>query len=442
MTRDRQLKIVYKDIQFDSISNPLGKKKDKRKHSGGNGVVWELEIKHMPSNYVVKVLQGCPKEERIKYKWLERYQRFCREATTVASLGTKEELKRNHIVPILAMDLKSEEEYKNGEYVYFLMEKYEPISVGKNLNRNVLEITDILLQVLQGIKFLHSKGYAHRDIKLGNILKTSDGKYLLSDFGLIISDDLLDEGLTGKNEMVGPVGRPPELNKKNYTEEQTREIYQASDVYLFGKLCEQLLTNELRYIEGEFTPKSLFSFNLVKSLRDNVDASYLLEMMLNTVVQDYKRRWNLEQIERCLLMQKAACNSNNLEFLIKNTSLVLNTLDVHYNGYIISEKDSIQKILESTDKLLMTIISYSERNKVVRRISKVDGYYMIITDNKISIWFNPVRIEAKFNYSEILVILDNVEIAAPVFQPGFMENRKYKLTRNHKLELEFRQGNI
>lgn len=66
--------------------------------------------------------------------------------------------------------------------------------------------------------------------------------------------------------MVGPVGRPSELNKKNYTEEQTREIYQASDVYLLGKLCEQLLTNELRYIEGEFTPKILLPFNLVKSL--------------------------------------------------------------------------------------------------------------------------------------------------------------------------------
>ena len=154
MTRDRQLKIVYKDIQFDSISNPLGKKKEKRKHSGGNGVVWELEIKHVPSNYVVKILKAYPKEEYIKSKWSERYQRFCREARIIFSLGAKEELKRNHIVPILAMDLKSEEEYKNGEYVYFLMEKYEPISVGENLNRSVMEITDILLQIFQGDKIL------------------------------------------------------------------------------------------------------------------------------------------------------------------------------------------------------------------------------------------------------------------------------------------------
>lgn len=107
------------------------------------------------------------------------------------------------------------------------------------------------------------------------------------------------------------------------------------------------------------------------------------------------------------------------------------------------KKDSIQKILESTDKLLMTIISYSELNKVVGKIFKVDGYYMIITDNKISIWFNPERIEATFNYSKIRVVLDDVEVDTPVFQIEFMENRKeYKLTRNHKLELEFRQGNI
>ena len=68
---------------------------------------------------------------------------------------------------------------------------------------------------------------------------------------------------------------------------------------------------------------------------------------------------------------------------------------------------------------------------------------MIITDNKISIWFHPVRIEATFNYSKIRVVLDDVEVDAPVFQIEVMENRKkYKLTRNHKLELEFRQGNI
>lgn len=75
---------------------------------------------------------------------------------------------------------------------------------------------------------------------------------------------------------------------------------------------------------------------------------------------------------------------------------------------------------------------------MIGRISKVAGYYRLITDDKTSIWFNPLRIEAKFDYSLIRVILDNVDNATPVFQFGAMDNRsECKLTRSHTLELEF-----
>lgn len=114
---------------------------------------------------------------------------------------------------------------------------------------------------------------------------------------------------------------------------------------MFGKLCWRLLTNEANNEEGEFIPKSLVSFELAKSLRKGVDAPYLLEMMLHTVVQDYKRRWTIEQIENCLRMQKAVCNGDSRNSALNNKSLVLKILDVHYDGYIISEKENIQKIL-------------------------------------------------------------------------------------------------
>ena len=55
----------------------------------------------------------------------------------------------------------------------------------------------------------------------------------------------------------------------------------------------------------------------------------------------------------------------------------------------------------------MTITSYFELNQVIGRIAITDGYYMIVTDHKISIWLDSVRIEVKFNYSEIRLVLDN-----------------------------------
>ena len=45
------------------------------------------------------------------------------------------------------------------------------------------ELVKILYDVSNGLKFLHSKKIAHRDIKIENILKGNDGKWKICDFG-------------------------------------------------------------------------------------------------------------------------------------------------------------------------------------------------------------------------------------------------------------------
>ena len=50
------------------------------------------------------------------------------------------------------------------------------------------EIIYILREVTSGLKHIHSKGYAHRDIKTENILIMGDGTLTICDFGSCTND--------------------------------------------------------------------------------------------------------------------------------------------------------------------------------------------------------------------------------------------------------------
>lgn len=45
-----------------------------------------------------------------------------------------------------------------------------------------LQVKQIMADILKGVKHMHSKGIAHRDLKVENIL-FQNGKYKLADFG-------------------------------------------------------------------------------------------------------------------------------------------------------------------------------------------------------------------------------------------------------------------
>ncbi|ESP02166.1 hypothetical protein LOTGIDRAFT_111275, partial [Lottia gigantea] len=79
--------------------------------------------------------------------------------------------------------------FEDADYVYLVLEICENGELYKYLQNNGKILSeekakDFLYQIVQGLLYLHSHGILHRDLKLSNILITSDNKLKIADFGL------------------------------------------------------------------------------------------------------------------------------------------------------------------------------------------------------------------------------------------------------------------
>jgi serine/threonine protein kinase len=107
-------------------------------------------------------------------------ERFLREAQTVMKL------RHPNIVPIY------EVEHQRGR-IYMVMDFIE----GQNLREfvsahgkvNVMTALEITRDLLSGLDYAAQRGITHRDVKLSNVLLSSNGRSCLVDFGLAAADD-------------------------------------------------------------------------------------------------------------------------------------------------------------------------------------------------------------------------------------------------------------
>jgi len=104
----------------------------------------------------------------------------------------------------------------------------------------------VYAQTLEGLSFLHDKGYVHRDIKPENIMLTKDhsGKRVakLGDFGLAKNYIVHGGTLTGANEWIGTIFYCPPEQILNFKHANT-----ATDIYAMGIAFYQSVTGLFPY---------------------------------------------------------------------------------------------------------------------------------------------------------------------------------------------------
>ncbi|HVX95651.1 MAG TPA: serine/threonine-protein kinase [Polyangia bacterium] len=113
------------------------------------------------------------------------------------------------------------------------------------------EALPLLAQLAAGLQAAHDSGVIHRDLKPANVMlvpaEPASHRVAITDFGLAISTDQMDLGLTETWELLGtPEYMAPELTKRG-------TATPATDVYALGLIAYEMLTKQLPFAP-EATP--------------------------------------------------------------------------------------------------------------------------------------------------------------------------------------------
>ncbi|HKF38003.1 MAG TPA: serine/threonine-protein kinase [Ktedonobacteraceae bacterium] len=163
--------------------------------------------------------------------------RFRREAEAIAGLD------HVNIIPIY--------EYGEQEQVAYLVMPYVTGgSLEQELEKwNVLAFSEALFlveQVAAALDYAHAKGIIHRDLKPANLLFDSDGRVLLTDFGLArIPGVARDQHGVSALADAGTIIGTPEY----FSPEQVvgQVLDQRSDIYALGIILYQMLTGHVPF---------------------------------------------------------------------------------------------------------------------------------------------------------------------------------------------------
>ena len=181
---------------------------------GGMGVVYEALDLALDRHVALKVL---PPHLTLS---AERIARFRREANALANLS------HQNIVKVHATGTD------RGTH-FFAMELVEgvPIAPGP-----AAALVPALALVADALQHAHDRGLVHRDLKPANILLRRDGTPVLTDFGLVHSEDL--PSMTRSGEFAGT---PDYMSPEQVRGEP---VDARSDIFSFGVTLYELLTGE------------------------------------------------------------------------------------------------------------------------------------------------------------------------------------------------------
>jgi serine/threonine protein kinase len=190
----------------------------------------------------------------------------------------------------------------NGEY-YIAMEYIDGTNLGemlKHQKRMPLEIClHICHQVAEGLKYAHANGLVHRDIKPANIMLSTDGRVMITDFGIAKSSE--DHSITATGQVIGsPSYMSPE-------QAAGKAIDHRSDIFSLGIILYEILAGEKPF-KGDTYPSLIASIMSEKPEplgRSRIDITPELDdVVQKALLKDQESRFqSVEELADCLYAQ-------------------------------------------------------------------------------------------------------------------------------------------
>ena len=187
------------------------------------------------------------------------------------------------------------------------------------LTNNTVLMRTYFHQLIKGVEYMHSKGVAHLDLKLENIM-------LGHNFQLKIIDFDGSQSLSSQNDVSrGTSGyRAPELMNGNCKD------FTAADIYSMGIILYILKTGEFPFQEGKKGNMNLSSLHLKfisdkQAFWDEKCARFgpeffsqdFIELIDGMLEYDSLQRWEIEDIKNSRWLQGTVLGENELTKIMK-----------------------------------------------------------------------------------------------------------------------------
>lgn len=189
--------------------------------TGGAGRVYRANDRYVKTTVAVKVLRG---DRAVDKKWIERLAREVRVAREIRHPNVCRVYEFGQADGYWYLTM----EYADGGTLQDALYKRSAMRIKKGVIPKPRDPLADARAVCAGLAAIHTVGIVHRDVTPGNVLR-SDGRLLLTDFGLAI----------GEKEETTFHGGTPRYMAPEVT--QGLPADQRSDVYQLGYLLHEIL---------------------------------------------------------------------------------------------------------------------------------------------------------------------------------------------------------
>jgi tetratricopeptide (TPR) repeat protein/tRNA A-37 threonylcarbamoyl transferase component Bud32 len=191
---------------------------------GGMGTVYKAQDRELGRTVALKVIH--PELARNP----EILQRFKQEIVLASKVTDRNIIRIYDLgdadgVKLITM------EYVEGEDLRHLLQRHGKLPAA--------EAVDLMEQVVSGLRAAHRVGIIHRDLKPGNIMRATDGRVVVMDFGLARS--LQSDGMTRTGVMLGT------MEYMSPEQAQAKDLDARSDIFAAGLILYELLTGIMPY---------------------------------------------------------------------------------------------------------------------------------------------------------------------------------------------------